>query len=230
MDTALIPTLITIAVPAVLWTAYLYYKDRFKPEPLLYIAISYALGIGSAWLCLQAFTWIDTLGLHKDPNWLILHDKPGFFTYAVGIIGPLEELVKLVPFLLICVHFRAFDEKIDGIIYASMLGLGFASYETYVFSQGVLEGPELYGQAISAPLVHMMFASIWGFGYARARFKGGSKFILTGVCFLIAAIAHGLYDYFKIEPTLMLASSGLILLAWIWRLWTFHRLQPKKAK
>ena len=61
---------------------------------------------------------------------------PGLFAYAVLAIGVIEEAVKMIPFLLVVVRFREFDEPIDGIIYASFIALGFATMENIQYLHG----------------------------------------------------------------------------------------------
>ncbi|NIO48972.1 MAG: PrsW family intramembrane metalloprotease, partial [Candidatus Aminicenantes bacterium] len=52
-----------------------------------------------------------------------------FLFYSIGITGIVEEFFKFLPFIIVIARFKSFDEKIDGIIYASVIALGFASYE-----------------------------------------------------------------------------------------------------
>lgn len=59
---------------------------------------------------------------HKDrhlpepPVNLLLCFGFGLLAYSLLAIGPIEELAKLVPFLIFVRRFRAFDEPLDGII------------------------------------------------------------------------------------------------------------------
>ena len=59
--------LLVILVPAGLWIAYLYYKDRLQPEPPPAILFSYLLGVLSGWSALGAFDLIDSTGIFGDP-------------------------------------------------------------------------------------------------------------------------------------------------------------------
>ena len=51
---------------------------------------------------------------------------PGLITYAILGIGLIEELAKMIPFVLVIIHLKSFNEPIDGLIYASFIALGFA--------------------------------------------------------------------------------------------------------
>ena len=69
------------------------------------------------------------MNLRYDAYLLAETNLPGFFAYAVLVIGVIEELAKMIPFLLFVINFKEFDEPIDGIIYGSFIALGFAAVE-----------------------------------------------------------------------------------------------------
>jgi RsiW-degrading membrane proteinase PrsW (M82 family) len=219
-----------IIAPALLWLVYHFWKDRFRPEPVLFLLLSYVLGIGSGWFGLRAYAWATRLGATADPHGLADTDPFGFLAYALLVIGPLEEIAKFVPFALVCIRLRAFDETMDGIVYASAVALGFASFENYAYMR-FLEGAELFARAVASPLTHAMFASIWGYACARARLRGGS-FALAAVGGLsVAALAHGLYDFLLLAaPPWVRPIPALIVLAiWIWRMRLVRRLQRQET-
>ena len=53
----------------------------------------------------------------------------GLLAYSLLAIGPIEEIAKILPFIFVVLRFPEFDEPIDGIIYASFIGLGYAAVE-----------------------------------------------------------------------------------------------------
>ncbi len=158
------------------------------------------------------------MGLRRDAYDLAASDRTSFFFYCVLVIGPIEELVKLVPFLLVVVRLRHFDERIDGIIYASFIALGFASYENYHY-MSLLPPVEAFLRGLASPMVHVLFASIWGHMCARAVMDGGSVWFAALIGLAIAAPAHGVYDYFMIGAPVWARprAAALILAIWIWR-------------
>jgi RsiW-degrading membrane proteinase PrsW (M82 family) len=88
-----------IFAPAVFWTGYSYYHDRFKPEPLVLTAFSYFLGFLSGWLCLHAYDiLLPALSLPADPETFQgLNLK--FLLYCIVVVGLVEEVFKFLPFL-----------------------------------------------------------------------------------------------------------------------------------
>jgi len=214
-----------ILAPALFWLLYHRWKDRRRPEPLVLMALAYLLGIGSGWLGVAFYDVAGRLGASTDPHGLAETSPLGFLLYALCVIGPIEELVKFLPFALVCIRLRQFDEEIDGIVYASAVALGFASYENYLY-MGFLEGPTLIARAVASPLTHAMFASIWGYTCGRARARGTSfaKAALVGLG--ISAPIHGLYDYFALSGSdwVRVLPAGVILVIWGWRMALLERL------
>ena len=218
-----------IVAPSLFWGFYIFYKDRYKPEPIGKLALSYLLGIGSAYLALGIYALLEIAVPLVDPLELMLHDRAGFFLFSTLAIGPIEEISKLLPFLLFCTRFRQFDEKMDGIVYASMLGLGFASIENFRMTEA-LEGFELYAHAIASPIVHMSFASIWGVAYSSARFRGQRTWLVTSPAFFLGAALHGIYDFLATEARLAFTSAGVILILWVFGIFVMKRFQRQQLR
>jgi len=217
-----------IIAPAIFWILYLCYKDRYAPEPFIKIGLSYLLGIVAAFVCYNFYELLAPLGLPADPT-ILMETKPLLFlAYCLGYVGLIEELFKMLPFLLVVMRFKAFDEELDGIIYASLIALGFASFENFHYL-AVMEGWPLMGRAIASPLTHTVFASIWGYALSRSRFHSRSP-IKTGITgFLLAAIFHGLFDFLTLTPGLRLASAATLLAIWVWQLRVIEKIQKREA-
>ena len=152
------------------------------------------------------------------------------FAYTVFVIGPVEELVKFLPFWLIGIRFHAFDEPVDGIIYASFVALGFASYENFLYLD-YTQGAEALARGLASPLVHIMFASIWGYRCTKARIErdGFARAALSGLA--LAALLHGFYDFVMIglSPWWRPLSAFLILAVWVWRMHLIRRLTDQSS-
>ena len=215
-----------IIAPALFWLLYFYYKDRFQPEPILHIGITYILGFVFAYLCFKSNALLPLIGLPEDPSILMDNNRWLFFWYCLGPVGLVEEFIKFLPFLLIIFCFKPFDEKIDGIIYASVIALGFASYENLHYLV-YLEGFELFGRAIASPLTHSVFSSIWGYMMGAAKLSGRSLFKASLIGLGISAVFHGIFDFLTTSPFLRIPAAVFILLTWIWRIRTIEKLQKE---
>ena len=206
-----------IIAPAVFWSGYFYYKDRFQPEPIRNLGFTYILGLIAAYACVKFFKILPFIGIPDDPSALMESHGLQFFFYSLGVIGLVEEFFKFLPFLIVVLRLRAFDEQIDGIIYASTVALGFASFEN-IYYLAYLEGFELFGRAFASPLTHTIFSSIWGYTVGKARIQRRPLFKASLIGILIAACAHGIFDFFTLSSTLRLIASLIILAIWIWRI------------
>ena len=218
-----------IIAPAVFWIGYFYYKDRFQPEPIRDLGITYILGLITAFACLKFYGLLPLIGLPDDPSALMEGQRLQFFFYSLGVIGLIEEFFNFLPFFLIILRFKAFDEKIDGIIYASTIALGFASFEN-IYYLAYLEGFELFGRAFASPLSHTIFSSIWGYTVGKARIQGKSLLKPSLIGLLISALVHGIFDFFTTSPPLRIAASSIILIIWIWRIKVLEKSGPRKNK
>jgi len=215
-----------IFVPAVFWIGYAYYHDRSRPEPLVLAAFSYFLGFLAGWLCLRAYgSLLPALAIPIDPESLRgLNLK--FLLYCVVVVGLVEEIFKLLPFLAI-MRFSDFNDDMDGIFYASACAIGFASYENVHYLPG-LAGFALFGRAFASPLSHTVFASVWGYlvGSAHLRKKELWPPVLKGLG--LAALLHGLFDFLTLSPLLRMLSALLLLAVWLWGIRTAEMLAEKK--
>jgi RsiW-degrading membrane proteinase PrsW (M82 family) len=215
-----------IIAPAIFWVFYFYYKDRFRPEPIIYLGLTYIFGLITAFACARFYAILPLIGLPEDPSFMTGSLRIQFLFYSIGVTGIVEEFFKFLPFLVIIATFKCFDEKIDGIIYASVIALGFASYENMDYLV-YLSGFELFGRAFASPLTHTIFSSIWGYtvGNAYIYKKSIFKASITGV--LLAAFFHGIFNFFTTSSVLRIFSALVILIVWIWRIRIMEKLSKR---
>ncbi len=223
--------ILPIAVPIAFWAAYHYHKDRHLPEPALNLLLCFILGILAAGLSKLMYMGLEPFGLRYDAGELASNSTAGLLGYSLLAIGPIEELAKLVPFLVVVIHFKAFDERLDGIIYASFIGLGYASAENLSYLN-YLTPLEAIARGFAGPVVHILFASIWGHWIGDAWLHK-DRLLRPALCgFLLAALLHGFYDFLVLlKPVSALPiAAGLIIALWIWRLMLMHRLHRAAVK
>ena len=222
--------LVPVVLPVLFWAWYHYHKDRILPEPPVFLVLAFIAGIGSFWLGKALYTGLGYLGLRYDAFALASESRPGLFLYAVLAIGPIEEIAKLIPFLVIARRLPAFDEPIDGIIYASFIALGFAATENVAYFEFLTSG-EALARGFVGPVVHIVFASIWGYFIGRACLDGKNLVQTAIVAVGVTAFLHGVYDYLVIGmPVFALPlSAALVLALWIWRLLLLRQLNRDAA-
>ena len=220
-----------IAAPVLFWAVYHYHKDRALPEPVGHLALTFALGMLAAGISAALYLGLGALGLRHDAGYLADTNALALFAYAVLAIGPIEEIAKLAPFLVVVLRFREFDEPMDGIIYASFIGLGYAAVENWQYLE-YLTTIEAIARGFAAPVIHMLFASIWGYWVAREYLAGRGllRAALASVAF--ASALHGLYDFVVIlNPRFALPFAAMMIAAiWLWRLRVLRALHREASQ
>lgn len=114
------------------------------------------------------------------------------FVLAAGV----EEACKIAVVYWIVWRRPEFDERLDGIVYASRAGLGFALVENvfYLLGQTTLTGQihVWVARAFLAVPGHAMWTGMIGAMAARRRFDGTGLGLVGG--YLLAVAFHGAYD------------------------------------
>jgi RsiW-degrading membrane proteinase PrsW (M82 family) len=203
--------LLLAIAPSVFLFLFIYAKDRYEPEPLHLVLRVFLLG------CLSVI-----------PAGLLEAAFPdGVITSAV-VAPVVEETCKfLVVFLVVWRH-AEFNEPVDGIIYATAAGLGFATVENILY---VLEGGLAVGilRAFLSVPGHVVFACIWGAALGIAKFRPGRQqagIILAGL--LGGMLLHGMFN-FSIGVLGLYGFLVLLVLvpAGIW--WTVRNIRTAHA-
>lgn len=106
-----------------------------------------------------------------------------------------EEFCKFLPLRYYSLPRKSFDEPLDGIIHAVMIGMGFATLENigYVLtsSNGIQTG--MLRMFTSVP-GHATFAVIMGYYAGKAKFDFVHKKALLLKGILLSTFFHGAYD------------------------------------
>ncbi len=168
---------------------YIYLKDKHEREPLSLLLISFIYGILSTFVTL-VISWPINAFFIMQPNNLVDEFYSAFFKVAL-----VEELSKFLFVRLVLFPNKNFNEPFDGIVYAVMVGMGFATLENvlYVFEYGLETGVWRMFTAVPA---HATFAVLMGFFLGKAKFAKTKRLLYMIVGLLAATFFHGSYDYF----------------------------------
>jgi len=145
----------------------------------------------------------------------------------------LEEGFKYFAFKKGIWKSRYFDEFYDGIFYAALISLGFATLENifYVFDYGIETG---LTRAVTAIPAHAFFGITMGFYFGLAKFKLRNRRKNLILAFVVPVILHGLYDLIVFEIARLSAEDSILfdLLAvsfWVLMigmlLWSLRRIK-----
>ncbi|MFL5810545.1 MAG: GNAT family N-acetyltransferase [Flavisolibacter sp.] len=106
-----------------------------------------------------------------------------------------EECSRFLAIRLYAFRQKDFKAPIDGIIYAVMVSMGFATVENlfYVFEKGVSAGMI---RSYTAMPAHATFGIMMGYYLGLSRFDDDNRIILYAKGIGLATLMHGFYDFF----------------------------------
>lgn len=218
---ALIVSLLFGFVPMFLFGAFVYWLDRYEKEPKALLGGAFFWGVVIAGGGAFIINTILGIGVYVVTN----SDATTNFATA-SIIAPIvEETLKGLAVAVVFFLFRKeFDSVLDGIIYGSMVGLGFSAIENtlYIFRNGYQEGgwEGLFALAfirvILVGWMHACFTAFTGIGFALSRVNKNAliKFAAPIVGLGIAISVHAFHNTFgSVVGSGGLDSLGLTVLA-----------------
>ncbi len=195
---AIVVGVLLAALPVGPVIAAFLWLDRYEPEPvrLLLFAFGWGALVATAGaLILQA---LDQAVLSTPETW------------SAAIVAPVtEEAAKgLFILLLLWARRHEIDGVLDGIVYAGLVGVGFAFTENILYlgaayMGGGDAGPGGLGSAVGvfivrgvfSPFAHPLFTTFIGVGvgYAVVR-RGSARFVAPIVGYLLAVAAHAAWN------------------------------------
>jgi RsiW-degrading membrane proteinase PrsW (M82 family) len=209
----LLAGIVMALVPSAIWLVFFYRQDRLEPEPKVYVLEVFLLGA----LLASALGIPLVRDLFRVQGWL----GQSTLTNVLGsilVIGFVQEFLKYAAVRYSIYLSTEFDERVDGVVYGTAAGLGFATMLNinYVVSNaGVDLRMGMIRIAITA-LAQASFAGISGYFLGRAKFEEEPVWWLPlGVT--IAAVLNGLFTFARGEITRVGLTvnpwNGLILAA-----------------
>ncbi|MBO0819661.1 MAG: PrsW family intramembrane metalloprotease [Nocardiopsaceae bacterium] len=207
-------------LPVPLLLAGVLWVDRLEPEPRGNLVFAFAWGAGIAALVALL---VNTAGLEYVTQ-PALGATAGEFVSATFGAPLVEESLKGAVLVGLLRWRRAeFDGPTDGIVYAAMVGLGFAMLENVGYYINALDSPVRGGVAllgftfvlrgVLSPLMHPMFTAMTGLGVARAarRRRGGGRVVAIG--WLGAVALHMTWNGLSSDGVAGVGIGYLVMLA-----------------
>ena len=198
-------------LPALILLFYTYQQDKMQREPVKMIVK------GFFWGCLSVFFsfFISVpsmhLGLFPDG---INSFWDAFRTAFFGAAIP-EETAKLFCLWMFLRRNPYFDERMDGIVYAVCVGMGFAAFENieYLFAAGTDWVTTGIGRSLTAIPGHFGFAVLMGYFFSLNHFDKYRAPMAGLKMWLYPVLAHGIYDTVAMMATVTPQLSGAITIA-----------------
>ncbi len=189
--------------PGVAISIYVYFRDRYEKEPLILLVQSFLAGFVVVSVAAVIEVIYSSVFVLDELN--IAHTAINNFFF----IGFTEEVCKYYCLYKIAYSKPDFNEPFDGITYAVMVSMGFATSENilYVINGGVTVGLLRIFTAVPA---HATFGVLMGYFVGLAKFRKQPKpYLLLGL--IIATIFHGAYNFFLSINNIELVALGALI-------------------
>ncbi len=179
-------------LPCVLWLWYFSSRSLYKRPAVRVLGMTFLLGAlatipALALNLVGQSLFIDLFGRTQISHVLVL-----FF-----IVGPIEELLKLLAVYSYAYRRKEFDEPLDGVIFSATAALGFAAIENVVYlAQSDNNELLLLRGTLSNP-GHALFSAMWGLGLSKAKAAPNllrRRFWLVARGVILASLLHSLFD------------------------------------
>ena len=166
---------IVAVVPVPVYVILVLWLDRFEPEPARTLWQTFAWGATVAVFVGLMVNMLsqDVLGAVAGPDAAEL--------FGTIVTAPVvEELAKGFALLILFRELKdEFDGVVDGVVYAAMVGLGFAMIENVqYYGAAIAEGREssvvtFFLRGMLSPFAHPLFTSMFGIGLGIVRERHG---------------------------------------------------------
>jgi RsiW-degrading membrane proteinase PrsW (M82 family) len=198
--------LLALAIaPGIAICIFIYFKDKYNKEPLGLLMLSFFMGV----LAIIPAVIVQLL-LTKPVEQLM---GEGIFYTAVFsylIVAFSEEGSKFLALRFIPYRRKSFDDPFDGIVYAVMVGMGFATLENigYVYEHGLATG--ITRMFLSVP-AHGTFAVLMGYHVGLAKFDLTNRRRHMLLAVFLPVFFHGTFDFFLFVGNTWLHFAGALV-------------------
>lgn len=226
-STTIIP-LLSALLPAMALLAYIIWQDRKSPEPWHKLLKATLLGVLAIPLTMCIVFPLQTIGIVPD-SYNTFGDVVNFSFLGAAIP---EELAKLLMLWLFLRKNPFFDERMDGIVYAVCVSLGFAGLENVMYVLGNTDWMSVaLLRAFTAVPGHFCYGVIMGYFYSLAKFDPKNRTKYSILALVAPILAHGIYDTIAFATTLPLVPEillNIVFVVFCFLLWRWASKSIKK--
>jgi RsiW-degrading membrane proteinase PrsW (M82 family) len=202
--------------PIVIIAFYLYYRDKYEKEPFWWLVVALIAG----GIITLPVIYIERI-LAIPGYYMTRYFQAAWDAFVVAAFT--EELFKFAALMIIFWNNRHFNEKFDGIVYASFVSLGFAAIENLLY---VINGGYQVGltRAFTAVPAHALFGIIMGYRVGLAKFYPEERRKQLTMALLMPMLFHGTYDFILMSGHEYLIFVFVPFLVFLW-IYGFKRLK-----
>ena len=211
----LVPALLMACLPAPVYVALVLWIDRFEPEPPVALLGAFVIGA-----CLATFVSVNANMLAAEFLSKAIHNVGLSDGVGAVVAAPLVEEGSKALCLLILFWWRRrdFDGVIDGVIYATVLALGFAMSEDVLFYGRALKEQQasimFLLRGVLGAFAHPLFTSMLGIGLGWFCENPGRKrrWLAPPLGFLGGIVLHSIWNFSSsVHPLVWLAVYFLVM-------------------
>lgn len=187
-------------IPAAIYVLPLIWLDRYDPEPAWLLALAFVWG----GLVAVIVSFIVNTVLGGVAYQVTQSAEAASFVSAVISAPVFEEASKGMGLIVLLVFFRRyFDDILDGIVFAGVIALGFATVENVLYYGRAVDGGGLGGltilffmRGIMSPFAHVTFTAMTGIGCGIARESHNTlvKILMPIIGYIAAVALHALWN------------------------------------
>lgn len=210
----MIYVIIAALLPILLLLFYIYRKDSHQPEPASWLWKAVVYGVCAGLLTIIVMSLIPGL---QDIMPDLADSIRGAIVRAFCYAAIPEEAAKLLMLWLLIRKNPYFDEYMDGIVYATCVGLGFAGLENILYLVNNLDSvmSVAIGRALFAVPGHFFFAVAMGYFLSLAYFTGRNKPLYYLLAYLVPVLLHGIFDSILMSMEVAPAISGVLMVVFL---------------
>ena len=190
---------ICATLPVPIYIMLLLWIDRYESEPLWMLATAFFWGALVAVCIALVLNTINGFIVAVATNNAQIGENFGAVISAPIVEEGSKALILLVLFLW---KKDEFDGIIDGIVYAGMVGLGFAMTENILYYGRAVQGGAgaltfiFILRGMAAPFSHPLFTSMTGIGlgWSRQSNNGFVKVAMPFLGFMLAILLHATWN------------------------------------
>jgi RsiW-degrading membrane proteinase PrsW (M82 family) len=166
--------------------------DKYEREPLGALLFCFFLGMLATIPAIAIQSWSGAITNVKSPSAAIT------FLSSFGVVAASEEMAKCAILLIGAFPRKFFNEPVDGIVYAVLVAMGFATVENLIYANNFGLNTTVV-RAFTAVPAHFVFAIVQGYFIGLAKFNPERRIelILQGLAISIAM--HGAYDFLILQ-------------------------------
>src|SRR5436853_4996470 len=191
--------LICASLPVPIYVMLLLWIDHYESEPLWMLATAFFWGALVAVFIALILNTINGAIVAAVTNSAQIGENFGAVISAPIVEEGSKAFILLVLFLW---KKDEFDGIVDGIVYAGMVGLGFAMTENILYYGRAVQGGAgaltflFILRGMAAPFSHPLFTSMTGIGlgWSRQSNNGFVKVVAPVLGFMFAILLHGTWN------------------------------------